>query len=349
MRNFKDHLILKGSSIKSALEQLNNLASDAILFVVDEHNKLIGSVTDGDIRRGLLKEIGIEQQVETLCQGNPRFVTKGDVYLDQIVNYRSQSITIIPILTKDHIVTNVINLRHLRSYLPVDVVIMAGGRGSRLRPLTDTVPKPLLKVGGKPIIEHNIERLALYGIDDFWLSINYLGYQLREYFSTGRERNVHIEYIEESEPLGTIGSIALIEEFHHDFIMVTNSDILTNLDYEHFFLEFISNDSDLSVVTIPYKVNIPYAVIETADGRTISDFKEKPTYTYYSNGGIYLMKRSVIDIIPHSKFYNATDLMEEMIKKGMKVTSYPFEGYWLDIGKHEDFKKAQEDIIKIRF
>lgn len=349
MRNFKEHLILKGSSIKTALERLNSLASDAILFVVDAENKLIGSVTDGDIRRGLLKGITIDEIVETLCQDNPKFVTKGDFYLEEIVEYRNKNITIVPILSKARVVTNVINLRHLRSYLPFDAVIMAGGKGSRLKPLTDKVPKPLLKVGEKPIIEHNIERLALYGIDDFWLSINYLGDQLVDYFGSGSERNIHIQYIQESKPLGTIGSIGLIEEFHHDYILLTNSDILTNLDYEDFFLDFIKNGADLSVVTIPYRVNIPYAVLETTDGNLIADFKEKPTYTYYSNGGIYLMKREIVKMIPKNSFYNATDLMEKMIKKGMKVTSYPLSGYWLDIGKHEDFKKAEEDIKKVRF
>ena len=128
---------------------------------------------------------------------------------------------------------------------------------------------------------------------------------------------------------------------------MTNSDILTNLDYELFFLDFLEQDADFSVVTIPYKVNVPYAVLETSQ-REITSFKEKPSYTYYSNGGIYLIKRSVLQYIPEGSFYNATDLMEKLIAEKKKIISYPMSGYWLDIGKHEDFKKAQEDIKNIK-
>ena len=137
-------------------------------------------------------------------------------------------------------------------------------------------------------------------------------------------------------------------DFKHDYVLVTNSDILTNLDYEEFYKDFINKDADLSVVTIPYKVNIPYAVLETSNEKILS-FKEKPSYTYYSNGGIYLIKKSVLEYIPKNSFFNSTDLMEKLISEDKKVMSYPFIGYWLDIGKHEDFKKAQKDIKNIKF
>ena len=140
----------------------------------------------------------------------------------------------------------------------------------------------------------------------------------------------------------------MIKNFKNDNILLTNSDILTNLNYEHFFLDFISQDADLSVVTIPYSVDIPYAVIETLNN-DIKSFKEKPTYTYYSNGGIYLMKKSVLKYLPEESFFNATDLMELLIEKGKKIISYPLSDYWLDIGKHEDYEKAQKDIKHIKF
>ena len=306
MRNFRDHLITSGETIKEALIKLDLLAKDAILFVVDENDNLIGSLTDGDVRRGLLKGITIDDLV------------------------------------------NVINFRETRSYLPVDAVIMAGGRGTRLQPLTDTVPKPLLKVGDKAIMEHNVDRLSLYGIDDYWFSVKYLGEQIEEYFGNGSDKNRNIDYVWEEIPLGTIGAVSKIKNFEHDYILLTNSDILTNLDYEHFFVDFLEQDADFSVVTIPYKVNVPYAVLET-DDRQITDFKEKPSYTYYSNGGIYLMKKSVLKYIPEELFYNATDLMEKLIKEEKKVISYSLSGYWLDVGKHEDFEKAQRDIKQIKF
>ena len=225
---------------------------------------------------------------------------------------------------------------------------MAGGRGQRLQPLTDATPKPLLKVGDKPIMEHNLDRLIMYGIDDFWVSVKYLGEQIEAYFGAGKQKNINIEYVWENDPMGTIGAVSKINNFKHDYVLVTNSDLLTNIDYEQFFLEFIKQGADLAVLTIPYQVAIPYAVLETERGE-VKSFKEKPTYTYYSNGGIYLIKRELLDFIPENNFYNATDLMEELIRQNKKVISFPFFGYWLDVGKHEDFEKAQIDIHNIKF
>jgi dTDP-glucose pyrophosphorylase len=348
MINFKQHLLSLDSTIKLALIRLNQLAKDAILFVVDNNNKLIGSLTDGDIRRGLIKGITIDHNVLDVIQKNPRFVRKGESNLKKIIEYREGNYRIIPVIDKDDEVVNIINFRFFKSYLPIDAVVMAGGRGERLRPLTDNTPKPLLKIGNKPIIEHNIDRLVSYGVDDFWLSVRYLGEQIQEYFNDGSKKNIKTEYIWETEPLGTIGAISKVENFEHDYILVTNSDILTNLDYEDFFLTFLDSGADLSVVTIPYDVKIPYAVLETDNSHVLS-FKEKPIYTYYSNGGIYLMKKEVLSLIPKDVFFNATDLMETLIKKNFKVHSYPLRGYWLDIGKHEDFERAQRDINKIKF
>jgi NDP-sugar pyrophosphorylase family protein len=217
-----------------------------------------------------------------------------------------------------------------------------------MQPLTDLIPKPLLKVGDKPIMEHNLDRLSLFGIDDFWVSVKYLGEQIESYFGAGNQKNISIEYVWENEPLGTIGAVSQIENFKHNYVLVTNSDLLTNINYEQFFLEFIKEGADLAVLTIPYQVSIPYAVLETNDGQ-VKNFKEKPTYTYYSNGGIYLMKREMLHFIPKGKFYNATDLMEDLIQRNYKVISFPFSGYWLDVGKHEDFEKAQKDIYNIEF
>jgi dTDP-glucose pyrophosphorylase len=347
MRNFRNHLITSGETIKEALIKLDVLAKDAILFVVNENDNLIGSLTDGDVRRGLLKGITIEDHLNIIIQTNPRFIRKGERDITKVIDYREDNFRILPILDKHNKVVNVINFRETRSYLPVDAVIMAGGRGTRLQPLTDTVPKPLLKVGGKAIMEHNIDRLTLYGIDDYWFSVKYLGEQIEEYFGNGSDKNRNIHYVWEEIPLGTIGAVSKIKNFEHDYILLTNSDILTNLDYEHFFVDFLEQDADFSVVTIPYRVNVPYAVLET-NQREITNFKEKPSYTYYSNGGIYLMKRSILQYIPEGSFYNATDLMEKLIKEKKKIVSYPLSGYWLDVGKFEDFEKAQEDIKHIR-
>lgn len=348
MRSYKEHLILSGSSVKKALCVLNELSLDAILFVVDANDKLIGSLTDGDIRRGFLNNFTIESVIDSIIQPNPRFIRKGNYDILKIIEYRERNYKVIPVLDDNENVVNVINFRYIKSYLPIDAVIMAGGRGQRLQPLTDITPKPLLNVGNKPIMEHNLNRLAMFGIDDFWVSLKYLGKQIEDYFGSGEQKNIRIEYVWENEPLGTIGAVAQINNFKHEYVLITNSDILTNIDYEHFFLEFIKAEADLAVLTIPYQVAIPYAVLETKKGE-VKSFKEKPTYTYYSNGGIYLIKRELLDLIPKNNFYNATDLMEDLIQKNKKVVSIPFSGYWLDVGKHEDFEKAQNDINNIKF
>ncbi|MDP2420231.1 nucleotidyltransferase family protein [Sediminibacterium sp.] len=348
MRVFKDHLIIKGSSVKQALELLNLLSPDSILFVVDHEERLIGSLTDGDIRRGLLNDFNLTSRIDEIIQPNPRFIRKGENDIKKIIAYRDELFRILPVVDENMRVVNVINFRNIKSYLPIDAVIMAGGRGQRLQPLTDKIPKPLLKVGEKPIIEHNIDRLASFGIDDFWISVKYLGEQIEQHFGNGNDKNIKIEYVWENEPLGTIGAVSKITNFEHDNILVTNSDLLTSIDYENFFLDFIRQQADFAVLTIPYQVNIPYAVLETNDG-IIKSLKEKPTYTYYSNGGVYLMKKDVLNYIPKNSFFNTTDLIETLLNNNYKVISYPFSGYWLDVGKHEDFEKAQLDITTYKF
>lgn len=348
MRPYKDHLILCGSTVKQALSQLNELSQDAILFVVNEQERLIGSLTDGDVRRGLLKDYVVSDLIDKIIQGAPKFIRKGDSNIQKIISYREDSFRILPVLDDDDKVVNVINFRNIKSYLPIDAVIMAGGRGQRLQPLTDFTPKPLLKVGNKPIMEHNLNRLAMFGIDDFWVCVKYLGEQIQDYFGSGNQKNIKIQYVWENEPLGTIGAVAKINNFNHEYVLVTNSDLLTNVDYELFFLEFKKSEADLAVLTIPYQVAIPYAVLETEKGE-VKSFKEKPTYTYFSNGGIYLIRRELLDLIPENSFYNATDLMEELIHRKKRVISFPFSGYWLDIGKPDDFDKAQRDLLNIKF
>jgi len=349
MRQFKEHIIKNNLSIKQALERLDMLAKDAILFVVDELGKLQGSLTDGDVRRGLLKGVTIDELVIKIIQSNPKFILKSDYDLREIIDLRSKNYKVFPVIDNSGIIINIINFRLIKSYLPIDAVIMAGGKGTRLQPLTNDVPKPLLKVGDKTIIEHNIDRLVEFGIDDFWISVNYLGEKIEDYFSTRKHKNISIDYVWENKPLGTIGAVSKIDDLNHKHILITNSDILTNLDYEQFYLDFLKSNADLSIVSIPYNVDIPYAVLERDIKGQVKSFREKPTYTYNSNGGIYLIKKSVLELIPKDSFFNATDLIEKLISLNKKVITYSFQGYWLDIGKHDDYKKAKEDINNINF
>lgn len=350
IKDFKDNIISLYASCRDALLQLNELSNSAnlTLFVLNDSHQLIGTLTDGDIRRGLLEGKSMDGPLREFIHTKFRYIVAGEYTIKDISNFKKADINLIPLLDKDKRILKIINLRQKRSVLPAEAVIMAGGRGSRLRPLTDLVPKPLLKIGDKPIIEYNIDRLCNYGIDKIHLSVRYLGNQLIEYFGNGEEKGVQINYVTEDTPLGTLGAITMVENFQEDTILVMNSDLLTNIDYEDMFSAFQKKNADMMVACIPYKVDIPYAVIET-NGDQIASFKEKPTYTYYSNAGIYLFKKEHLNLVPEGELYNATDLIDDLIKNNQKVCYYPILGYWLDIGKPADFQKAQEDIKHIKF
>lgn len=343
-------IISSEATIKEAITTLNGISLKVYqtLFIVDQANKLLGTLTDGDIRRGLLNGFTLEQNVSNIYNTQFKFLRLGQLTKDKIKEVQKSQIELFPILNDEGILIEVLDTSKKLTFLPIDAVIMAGGEGRRLRPLTENTPKPLLKVGGIPIIERNIDRLSKYGLKNITISINYLGDQLVEHFNDGSSKKLNIQYVREKQFLGTIGSSSLIETFENDTVLIMNSDLLTNIDYEDMYNEFMAQDADLIVASIPYNVSIPYAVLETKDGK-ISGLKEKPTYTYYSNAGIYMVKRSLMDIIPKNEKYDATDLIEDLIKKSKKVIPYSITSYWLDIGKHEDFEKAQIDIKHIKF
>jgi dTDP-glucose pyrophosphorylase len=348
MSDLVNHVINSGSTIREALIQLNELGVDSTVFVVNNEMNLMGSLTDGDIRRGLIKGIKTDSDVDSVMNTEPKFISITETDFDKILKFREDQIKIIPVINSDNKVIRVINLRELKSYLPLDVVIMAGGRGQRLRPLTDTTPKPLLQIDGIPIIERNLNRLTSFGISNFWITLNYRGDQIQHYLTGVFDRKINIDFVWEDEPLGTIGAVSKISNFKKEYILIMNSDLLTNLDYEHFYIDFIRSGADMSVVTIPYQVKIPYGVLETENG-LVTQLKEKPTYIYHSNGGIYIVKRAILDTIPRDTHFDATDLMEQLIQNGGKVTAYSITGYWLDIGNHDDYIQANKDVHTVNF
>ena len=228
--------------------------------------------------------------------------------------------------------------------LPFEVVIMAGGRGERLTPLTDSIPKPLLNVGGKPIVEHNLDRLCKMGIRHFTFCLNYKGDQIRDYFGDGASRKVNITYIDEQEPYGTIGGVSLKTDFTFEDLLVINGDLLTNINFEQFYFFFVKEDIDLAVATIPYQTNLPFGILEISEENAVQSIREKPSFTYYINTGIYFMKREVISLIPKNSRFDAVELIQAALAAGFKVSSFPLLDYWIDIGQLEDYQKAQKDI-----
>lgn len=338
-------VILYTYTLRQALAVLNEIGvSNNVLFIVNEDFELLATLTDGDIRRGLLKDLDINSLAILAGNTQFRFLKKGSNESKLIGEYKKLGIRFLPLINDDRKLITVLDLQDFTGFLPLSVVIMAGGRGQRLMPLTKDVPKPMLKIGDKPIIEHNIDRLIRFGIEEIYISVNYLSHVIIDYFKDGANKNISIQYLIEEKPLGTIGSITLADSFKSDYILLMNSDLLTNIDYEDFFNEFMKSEADMAVAAVPYYVDIPYAVLETDNEDRVLSLKEKPRYIYYSNAGIYLFKKDLLNLIPENEFYNATDLMEAVINVGKKLINYPILTYWLDIGKMPDYLKAQEDI-----
>ncbi|NQX81166.1 MAG: NTP transferase domain-containing protein [Flavobacteriaceae bacterium] len=344
MKNWKNNIIASSDNLEVAISRLNDSdTSIMLLFVVDEQNKLIGTISDGDIRRTLVAKSDLSVNVLEVMSNDFSFLEEGEDNQPKFLELEGTKKNIVPVLNKKGEIVDVFNLLGKKGLLSVDVAMMAGGKGERLMPLTEKIPKPLLVVGDKPIIEHNIDRLSLFGVKKFNISINYLGEQLEDYFGDGSSKEINISYQKEKKRLGTIGSASLIESYSNDIVLVMNSDILTDIDYSDFYREFLESKADMLVATIPYHVDIPYGVLEMSDGVVVS-LKEKPRYTYYSNAGIYLIKKNILEALKKEEHYDATDLIEDLIKRNKKVSTYTINTYWLDIGKHADFEKAQQDV-----
>lgn len=349
MQDFLQHIININEPARHALRIISSLPdkTSLTLFVVNEEGNLCGTITDGDIRRGLLNDLEISQPIDLFMNKNFKSLKDDGNNINKLKEYRKLGVSLIPLLDNSGKLIEIMDLSKKKTILPISALLMAGGRGERLKPLTDTVPKPMLKVGEKPIIEHNIDRLISFGVNEIFISVKYLKESIIEYFGDGSTKGISIKYVEESEPLGTLGALSLIPKISNEDLLVMNSDILTNIDFEDFYTYFKENDSDLMLASIPYNVAIPYAVLNTKN-QFVFNFEEKPNYTYYSNGGIYLMKSTMRNSLPRGQFFNATDLMSLIMEKSSdSLTHYPLLGYWLDIGKHQDFIKAQEDIKHI--
>lgn len=336
------HFLSKDKTLLEALIQINSLTPDPlVLFIVDGENRMLGTLTDGDSRRALIAGASVDDKVEIVMHKKFNYLKFEDIDdVKEIKHQKELKMKLVPVLDNDMHIIDIINLGKYDTRLPIDVVLMAGGKGERLRPLTEKTPKPLLPVGGKAIIDHNIDRLIANGVKHINVTVNYLGEQLEEHFLEPRGE-VKIQTVREPKFLGTIGSIRFVKEFYNDTILVMNSDLFTNINYEDFYLHFKEHDAEMSVAAVPYTVSVPYGIFDL-DGRDIQGLIEKPTYNYYVNAGIYLIKRTALDEIPEDTFFNATDLIEKLIAEGKKVIRFPLNGTWIDIGNPQEYQKANE-------
>lgn len=307
------------------------------LFVRASDGSISGSLTDGDIRRGLLGGASLTDSVDIVMRSGFLFLSDGKDSLAVIDEARRRGVSMLPRLDSAGHLIGIADLRSLRSVLPLDAVIMAGGKGVRLRPLTLTTPKPLLPVGGKPIIDHNVELLQRYGIGNIFVTVNYMHEMIERHFASAAPA---VTCVLEPAPLGTFGSLSLVPQLRHDHVAVMNADLLTDIDFEAMYRRHTDSGAALTVAVIPYTVSVPYAIIGTNDDddNTVTSIEEKPTYNYFANAGVYILRKSLIDIMPANKRIDATDFIDRLLKRGEKVAYYPIDGTWTDIGSPDDYR-----------
>lgn len=338
------HLINGDATILQALEKLNSLSGGTMtLFVVDSDNRLAGTLTDGDIRRALLRGLALDSRAIDAARRDFKALRPDDTnQVATLAAWRDLGITLVPSLDSDGRIIEIIDLRATRTRLPVSAILMAGGKGERLRPLTLTTPKPLLQIEGKAIIDYNIEALAAVGVTDITVTTRYLAEQIEEHFATP-VAEVNVKCVKEDMPLGTIGAATLVPLPAHGATIVMNSDLLTTVSFEELYLKHISSDADITIAVVPYQVAVPFAIL-TLDGDRVTGLAEKPSYSYYANAGIYMFNNRVLHTLMPDTRTDATDLIERTIAAGGHVAYYPIKGTWIDVGSPTDFRQAAELI-----
>jgi dTDP-glucose pyrophosphorylase len=345
--NWQKVVIEPSTSIKEALRVIDKEAL-RVALVVDK-NKLVGMVTDGDIRRGILQGIELSASVSEVMNTNPVNANASFSSQDLKVLMHSRKILSLPIVNDND---ELVGLKTLYDTLVIEkrenpVFIMAGGFGTRLKPLTDNCPKPMLKVGGKPMLETLINNFKKHGFYKFYISTHYLPEVIMDYFGNGDNFDVEITYVHEERPLGTGGALSLLpNDLPKEPLIMINGDILTNVDFGKVLDFHVKQASDATMCVRDYEVKIPFGVIE-GEGHKITGMVEKPTYRYFVNAGIYIVSNNIINSLSKNIRLDMPSLFENKQVEGHKTLKFPIHEYWLDVGRHDDFRKAQKDIIEL--
>ena len=336
------HIINQSATLRDALDRLNRLSGSVMtLLVIDDDGRMTGTLTDGDTRRGLLAGASLDDPVGRVMHREFRWLPDEDpIDVARLRQIRLAGIRLVPILDADRRLRRVIDTGVTSTVLPVSALLMAGGRGERLRPLTLTTPKPLLEIGGRAIIDYNIEALAAVGVNDITVTTNYLAEQIAAHFATP-VAGVTVKTVQETEFLGTIGSAGLVKHQPGRQTIVMNSDLLTTISFEDLYLRHIGEQADITVAVVPYNVSVPYAVLET-EGQRVTALAEKPSFSYYANAGIYMINNDLLAMLDGKTRVDATDFIEHAIAAGRRVAYFPINGTWIDIGNPVDFNHAAE-------
>lgn len=340
--------IYENMTLLNAIELIDkNLKG--ILLVVDNEKHILGTLTDGDIRRCILLDKSVDTLIKEIYNKNCTYVEE-KIDLEYVKRlFIEKGIKFIPVIDSEkrvigyHEVTDFINYSKLEKENPV--LIMAGGLGTRLKPLTDENPKPMLKVGDKPILQTIIEQFRENGFKNILISVNYKADIIENYFRDGKDFGVSIRYIREKNRMGTGGAIKLAESYLKKPFFVINGDILTNTNFYNFMQFHVENQFSMSVGTRKYEIQVPYGVLNTQEKEIVS-LMEKPVYEYFINAGMYILNPDVIEYIPENQYYDITELIDNLIKNNRKIGNFPITDYWMDIGRIEDYYKANTDIGK---
>ena len=338
------------ATIQEALSTIDRSGRISLALIVDEHKRLVNTISDGDVRRGLLAGLRLTDPAEKLLPikaqtPHPIPVTAlaGTSPATLLDIMRSRSVRQIPLLNESGEVVDIVILQNLLASAPTSVraLVMAGGMGMRLRPLTEDTPKPMLPVGGQPVMERIIHQLRNIGVSDVNITTHHQAEKIVEHFGTGEAFGVSINYVKEEFPLGTGGALGLIQT-PKEPLLVINGDILTQMDFRKMFAYHQEQKAEMTVAVRRYAVEVPYGVVQCR-GSAVSGLEEKPTVEFFVNAGIYLLEPSVFGKIPPKRHWNMTDLIQNLLQAGRLVASFPVCEYWLDIGQHEDYAQAQVD------
>jgi dTDP-glucose pyrophosphorylase/predicted transcriptional regulator len=345
--SWRDSVIRADTPIKVLIEQLNTVGIK-IALVLDNSEHLLGTVSDGDFRRGMLRGLTLQDSVEKIMNTSPRTVKENSSRLDVLNLMEKTKILQIPIVDNKN---KVIGL-HLWDEISAKtkysnvMVIMAGGKGSRLHPQTEKTPKPMLQVAGRPILEHIIRRAQSQGFNHFIIAINYLGKNIEDYFKSGESFGAKIEYLREESPLGTAGALSLIREKLEKAFIVTNGDVITDINYSN-FLEFHSSQNAGATVAVhTHEFQIPYGVVQI-DGLKIVSYEEKPIVSNLINAGVYALDPSILDLITETKFRNMPEILEMAKSQHKNVIVYPLHESWIDVGRPSDLELANENANRV--
>lgn len=347
MNYSKDLLITEENTIKEALKVIDK-GLKRIAIVVDSSGKLLGTLNDGDIRRALLKENCLNSSIKNIYHKDPCVCSISDSKNTIIKTALKNKVYQIPIVDENKKLVDVEDLATLLSSKNKNnkVILMAGGLGTRLQPLTNEIPKPLLKVGTKPILETIIENFSNYGFKDIIVSVNYKADMIKNYFQDGSKFGVNIQYLEENKRLGTAGALSLLKDEINEPFFVMNADLLTNVNFEQLLDFHIQGNSTSTMCVREYDFQVPYGVIKTKNDR-IESIIEKPIHKFFVNAGIYLLSPEVLKFIPSNTFYDMPTLFEQVIEKKYNVLSFPIHEYWLDIGRVVDYERANSEYANI--